>query len=58
MHPESKDILRSMTVIPYVEDLHRGGTSDEDEDYEEDQIVQTADHPIDGNGTQNNLHSK
>lgn len=56
---EGGDNLRSMTVIPYIESLHRGESSDEDEDeYEEDRIVQTTVSPIEGNGTQVNSHTK
>jgi hypothetical protein len=51
-----------MTVIPYVEDLHRGTPSEEDDEeleYEEDHIGQTPVSPVEGNGnTQVNSHSK
>lgn len=61
MQADSNDTLRSMTVIPYIEDLHRGMPSDDEEEYEEDQIIQTAlplDGPVGGNGTQNHTHSE
>ena len=35
--PEGGDLLRSMSVIPYIEDLHSGVPSDEEE-YDEDHI--------------------
>ena len=35
--PEGGDLLRSMSVIPYIEDLHSGVPSDEDE-YDQDHI--------------------
>lgn len=54
---DSKDTLRSMTVIPYIEDLHRGVPSDEEDEYEEEHLFTTAVHPKDGNGTQNHTHS-
>ncbi|WAR22695.1 STK11-like protein [Mya arenaria] len=38
VHPESGDELRNMTVIPYVEDLHRGESSEDEEEYTPDQI--------------------
>ncbi|XP_060576695.1 serine/threonine-protein kinase STK11-like [Ruditapes philippinarum] len=62
VHPEGYDDLRSMTVIPYVEDMHRGTPSEEDDEeleYEEDHIGQTPVSPVEGNGnTQVNSHSK
>ncbi|XP_045158706.2 serine/threonine-protein kinase stk11-like [Mercenaria mercenaria] len=61
IHPEGCDTLRSMTVIQYVEDLHRGTHSEDEEDeeeYEEDKIVQTPVSPVEGNGTQINSHNK
>ena len=35
--PEGGDLLRSMSVIPYIEDLHSGEPSDEEE-YDQDHI--------------------
>ena len=32
--PDSEDGLRCMTVLPYLEDLHRGATPSEEEEYE------------------------
>ncbi|XP_052775856.1 serine/threonine-protein kinase STK11-like isoform X2 [Mya arenaria] len=62
VHPESGDELRNMTVIPYVEDLHRGESSEDEEEYTPDQISivpATVIEPIlDGNGTHNNSHTE
>lgn len=57
IHPEGGDTLRSMTVIPYIESLHQGIPSDDEDEYEDDGIVQTTVSPIEGNGTQVNSHS-
>nr|XP_056700319.1 serine/threonine-protein kinase STK11 [Euleptes europaea] len=47
--PETKDRWRSMTVVPYLEDLH-GYNEEEDlkEDYLEDEIIYTQDFPVPG----------
>ncbi|KAL4236957.1 Serine/threonine-protein kinase stk11 [Mactra antiquata] len=58
-HPELDDQLRCMTVLPYIEDLHLGMYSD-DEEYEESEDkldLQPVQHtPVEGNGTQVNSH--
>jgi len=56
---ETGDTLRNMTVTAYMEDLHRGSHSEEEEDYEDEHVtvVGTVVDPVyDGNGTQNNAH--
>nr|XP_029501925.1 serine/threonine-protein kinase STK11-like isoform X1 [Oncorhynchus nerka]XP_029501926.1 serine/threonine-protein kinase STK11-like isoform X1 [Oncorhynchus nerka]XP_029501927.1 serine/threonine-protein kinase STK11-like isoform X1 [Oncorhynchus nerka]XP_029501928.1 serine/threonine-protein kinase STK11-like isoform X1 [Oncorhynchus nerka]XP_029501929.1 serine/threonine-protein kinase STK11-like isoform X1 [Oncorhynchus nerka]XP_029501930.1 serine/threonine-protein kinase STK11-like isoform len=46
--PESRDVWRSMTVVPYLEDLH-GYTEDDDELYDqEDTIIYTQDFTVPG----------
>lgn len=48
--PETKDKWRSMTVVPYLEDLH-GYNEDEDDlkdDYLEDEIIYTQDFTVPG----------
>ena len=47
---ESRDVWRSMTVVPYLEDLH--GYTEEDDDEElydqEDTIIYTQDFTVPG----------
>ncbi|XP_078054430.1 serine/threonine-protein kinase STK11 isoform X1 [Mustelus asterias] len=46
--PETKDKWRSMTVVPYLEDLH-GYNDEEDEDlFNEDEIIYTQDFTVPG----------
>ncbi|XP_005996386.1 serine/threonine-protein kinase STK11 isoform X1 [Latimeria chalumnae] len=45
--PETKDRWRSMTVVPYLEDLHGYNEEDEDELYDvEDEIIYTQDFTV------------
>ncbi|XP_060640792.2 serine/threonine-protein kinase STK11 [Anolis sagrei] len=50
--PETKDRWRSMTVVPYLEDLHGYNEEEEDddlkEDYLEDEIIYTQDFTVPG----------
>ncbi|KAL8177792.1 UNVERIFIED_CONTAM: hypothetical protein K2H54_019447 [Gekko kuhli] len=50
--PETKDRWRSMTVVPYLEDLHGYNEEEEEddlkEDYLEDEIIYTQDFPVPG----------
>ena len=60
---DSSDTLRNMTMIPYLEDFHDGVPSEEEEEYDENQIFQnTQIQQTEGNGThpphpQQNTHS-
>ncbi|XP_056149054.1 serine/threonine-protein kinase STK11 [Lampris incognitus] len=46
---ESRDPWRSMTVVPYLEDLHGYGEEEEDELYDgEDEIIYTQDFTVPG----------
>lgn len=46
---ESKDPWRSMTVVPYLEDLHGYTEEDDDELYDgEDEIIYTQDFTVPG----------
>ena len=36
--PDSDDHLRCMTVVPYLEDLHHGGTSSDEYGEEEEEL--------------------
>ncbi|XP_077187567.1 serine/threonine-protein kinase STK11 isoform X2 [Paroedura picta] len=51
-NPETKDRWRSMTVVPYLEDLHGYNEEEDDddlkEDYLEDEIIYTQDFPVPG----------
>lgn len=50
--PETKDRWRSMTVVPYLEDLHGYNEEEEEEDlkedYLDDEIIYTQDFPVPG----------
>lgn len=47
---ESRDPWRSMTVVPYLEDLHGYTEEDDDELYDgEDEIIYTQDFTVPGN---------
>lgn len=47
---ESRDPWRSMTVVPYLEDLHGYREEDDDEFYDgEDEIIYTQDFTVPGN---------
>nr|XP_048315867.1 serine/threonine-protein kinase STK11 isoform X2 [Myodes glareolus] len=50
--PDTKDRWRSMTVVPYLEDLHGRADEDEDEDLFdlEDGIIYTQDFTVPGRG--------
>ncbi|KAH3832278.1 serine/threonine-protein kinase stk11-like [Dreissena polymorpha] len=58
VHQESGDMVRSMTVIPYIEDLHRGEYSDDDEYDNDTGNVLTVPHHPEEHDTQNNSHSE
>lgn len=46
---ESRDLCRSMTVVPYLEDLHGYTEDDDDELYDgEDEIIYTQDFTVPG----------
>lgn len=46
---ESRDPWRSMTVVPYLEDLHGYTEEDDDELYDgEDEIIYTQDFTVPG----------
>lgn len=46
---ESRDPWRSMTVVPYLEDLHGYNEDDDDELYDgEDEIIYTQDFTVPG----------
>lgn len=46
---ESRDPWRSMTVVPYLEDLHGYADDDDDELYDgEDEIIYTQDFTVPG----------
>uniref|UniRef100_A0A4W5JMD5 non-specific serine/threonine protein kinase n=1 Tax=Hucho hucho TaxID=62062 RepID=A0A4W5JMD5_9TELE len=46
---ESRDVWRSMTVVPYLEDLHGYTEEDDDELYDqEDTVIYTQDFPVPG----------
>ncbi|XP_057627109.1 serine/threonine-protein kinase STK11 isoform X3 [Chionomys nivalis] len=53
--PDTKDRWRSMTVVPYLEDLHGRADEDEDEDLFdiEDGIIYTQDFTVPGRGRGN-----
>lgn len=52
--PDTKDRWRSMTVVPYLEDLHGRADEDEDEDLFdiEDGIIYTQDFTVPGESAQ------
>ena len=49
--PEGGDVLKSMSVIPYIEDLHSGVPSDEEE-YDQDHIFANNGTHIEQENTQ------
>lgn len=49
--PETKDRWRSMTAVPYLEDLHGYNEEEDDDLYDiEDDIIYTQDFTVPGRG--------
>lgn len=57
---ETRDIWRSMTVVPYLEDLHGYGEEDEDDEMfdAEDDIIYTQDFTVPGKHARTQTHTR